>query len=74
MTIVRLATLTLEFDLFGVYFSPFVPRFVLASVLWVPVHRLFVALHVERWAWHPPLFHLAVFILLLTAVTFYWHP
>lgn len=74
MTIPFLATLTVEFDCFGVYFSPFVPRFIIAGLLWIPLHRLLVLLQVQRWAWHPPLFHLAAFILLLTGVTFYWHP
>jgi len=63
-----------EFDFFGLYFSSVVPRFLLCLLLWVPLHRLFGVLRVQRWFYFPALFHLSVFLVLLAVLTFCWHP
>ena len=63
-----------EFDFFGLYFSSIVPRFLLSLALWLPLHAIFGALQIHRWVYFPALFHLSVFLLLLAATTFYWHP
>jgi len=63
-----------EFDFFGLYFSPIVPRFLLCLALWVPLHGLFRTLGIHRWIDFPTLFHLSVFLVLLATVTFCWHP
>jgi hypothetical protein len=66
--------MTPEFDFFGLYFSSIVPRFLLCLALWIPIHALFGSLQIQRWIYFPALFHLAVFLILLATVTFYWHP
>jgi hypothetical protein len=58
-----------EFDIYGVYFPLFVVCAVIALVLQLGVNRLFAALGVYRFVWHRPLFDLAVYVILLGAVT-----
>lgn len=63
--------MNLEYEFFGLYFSSIVPRFLLCLALWLPLHRLSGALHLQRWVLFPALFHLATFLILLAALTFY---
>ncbi len=66
--------MTPEFDFFGLYFSSIVPRFILGLLLWVPLHRLCGAVGLYRWCHLPALTRLALFLVLLAAMTFGWHP
>jgi protein AaeX len=58
-----------EFDIYGVYFPLFIVVAVIAFVLQLAVKRLFASLGVYRFVWHRPLFDLAIYVILLGAVT-----
>jgi protein AaeX len=58
-----------EFDIYGVYFPIFVVFAGIALVLMHVVRRLLDAFAFYRFVWHPPLFDLAVYVILLGAVT-----
>lgn len=66
--------MTPEFDFFGLYFSSIVPRLLLCLALWMPLHALTGALRIRRLVYFPALLHLALFLILLAALTFAWHP
>jgi protein AaeX len=58
-----------EFDIYGVYFPAFIVFAGLAFLLQLAVKRLFDRLGVYRFVWHRPLFDLAIYVILLGAVT-----
>jgi hypothetical protein len=58
-----------EFDIYGVYFPLFIVVAVIAFVLHLLVRRLFDRLGVYRFVWHRPLFDLALYVIMLGAVT-----
>jgi hypothetical protein len=58
-----------EFDIYGVYFPQFVIFAGVALLLHSAVRRVFDAFDVYRFVWHRPLFDLAVYVILLGAVT-----
>ena len=59
-----------EFDIYGVYFPSFAVFAAIAFLLQVLViNRLLRAIGFYRWVWHRALFDLAVYIILLGAVT-----
>ncbi len=58
-----------EFDIYGVYFPVFVVVAAIAFFLQLAVKRLLDAFAVYRFVWHRPLFDLAVYVILLGAVT-----
>jgi hypothetical protein len=58
-----------EFDIYGVYFPLFIVVAVIAFVLHLAVRRLFDSIGVYRFVWHRPLFDLALYVILLGAVT-----
>ena len=59
-----------EFDIYGVYFPAFAVFAAVALLLQVVViNRLLDALGFYRWVWHRALFDLAVYVILLGAVT-----
>ena len=63
-----------EISLYGVYFPAlFALSLVAFAVLWV-VRRLFAQIGLYRLVWHPALFDLALFVVLLYAVsTLFFH-
>lgn len=58
-----------EFDIYGVYLPSFVVFAAAAFLLQIAVRRIFDAFGVYRFVWHRPLFDLAVYVILLGAVT-----
>jgi protein AaeX len=58
-----------EFDIYGVYFPIFLVFAAIALVLMLVVRRLLDAFALYRFVWHRPLFDLAVYVILLGAVT-----
>ena len=59
-----------EFDIYGVYFPSFAVFAAIAFLLQVfVVNRFLNAVGFYRWVWHRALFDLAVFVILLGAVT-----
>ena len=59
-----------EFDIYGVYFPAFAVFAAVAFLLQVLViNRLLRAIGFYRWVWHRALFDLAVYVILLGAVT-----
>ncbi|MBV9461662.1 MAG: DUF1656 domain-containing protein [Bradyrhizobium sp.] len=59
-----------EFDIYGVYFPAFAVFAAIAFLLQVLViNRLLRAIGFYRWVWHRALFDLAVYVVLLGAVT-----
>jgi hypothetical protein len=58
-----------EFDIYGVYFPAFIIFAGIAFLLQLAIKRLFDRLGVYRFVWHRPLFDLAIYVILLGAVT-----
>jgi hypothetical protein len=58
-----------EFDIYGVYVPVFIVFAGIALLVQLVVKRLFNSLGIYRFVWHPPLFDLAVYVILLGAVT-----
>jgi hypothetical protein len=58
-----------EFDIYGVYFPAFIIFAGIALLLQLAIKRLFDRLGVYRFVWHRPLFDLAIYVILLGAVT-----
>ncbi|HEY4044220.1 MAG TPA: DUF1656 domain-containing protein [Rhodopila sp.] len=57
-----------EIDLFGVYVAPIAPMLIAAWVLLIPLRRLADRLGLLRYTWHPALFLLAVYMVLLSVI------
>lgn len=57
-----------ELNLFGVYVAPIAPMIIAAWVLLVPLRRLANRFGLLRHVWHPALFLLAVYLVLLSAL------
>lgn len=58
-----------EFDIYGVYFPVFVVFAAIAFLLQLVIKRLLDACGFYRLVWHRPLFDLAIYVILLGAVT-----
>ena len=58
-----------EFDIYGVYFPAFAVFAAVALVLQLAINRVLVAIGFYRLVWHRALFDLAVYVILLGAVT-----
>jgi protein AaeX len=58
-----------EFDIYGVYFPAFAVFAVIALVLQLAFKRLLDASGFYRFVWHRALFDLAIYVILLAAVT-----
>jgi hypothetical protein len=57
-----------ELNVFGVYIAPIAPMFVAAWLLLIPLRRIADRYGLLRYVWHPALFLLAVYLILLSAV------
>jgi hypothetical protein len=57
-----------EIDLFGVYVAPIALMIVVAWLLILPVRRLAERSGLLRFVWHPALFMLAVYTILLSMI------
>jgi hypothetical protein len=61
--------LTGEFDIYGVYFPAFAIFAAIAFLLQLAIKRLLDASGFYRMVWHRALFDLAIYVILLGAVT-----
>jgi hypothetical protein len=59
-----------EVDLFGVCVAPISLLVVVAWVVTMGLRRLAVRVGLLRWVWHPALFVFAMFVIVLSSVTF----
>ena len=59
-----------EVNLFGVYVAPISLLIVAAWVVTIGLRRLAVSIRLLRWVWHPALFVLAIYVIILTSLTF----
>ena len=57
-----------EINLFGVYVAPIAPMILGAWLLMIPLRRLADRFGLLRNVWHPALFMLAVYLILLSAI------
>jgi hypothetical protein len=58
-----------EFDIYGVYFPAFAVFAGVAFLLQIALKRFLDVSGVYRFVWHRPLFDLALYVILLAAVT-----
>jgi hypothetical protein len=54
-----------EVSLLGVYVAPFAVMMVAAWGITLPLRRLGDRLGMARFVWHPPLFNLAIYVIVL---------
>ena len=59
-----------EVDLFGVYVAPISLLMMAAWVVTMGLRRLAVRVGLLHWVWHPALFVFAVYVLVLSSLTF----
>ena len=59
-----------EVDLFGVYVAPISLLMVAAWVVTIGLRRLAVRVGLLRWVWHPALLVFAIYIIVLSSLTF----
>jgi protein AaeX len=57
-----------EINILGVYVAPIAPMFVVAWLLLLPLRRLADRFGLLRYIWHPALFLLAFYLVLLSVV------
>ncbi|MFC0239156.1 DUF1656 domain-containing protein [Rhodopseudomonas telluris] len=57
-----------EVNVFGVYVAPFVVMMLIAWAATIPLGILGARLQVRRWVWHPGLFNLSVYLIVLSTV------
>ena len=58
-----------EFDIYGVYFPALVVFAAIAFVVQLGIKRLLDATGFYRFVWHRPLVDLAIYVILLAAIT-----
>jgi hypothetical protein len=56
-----------ELNIGGIFFAPMVGYLAAATLLYLWIARRYLR-GIERRVWHPPLFKLALFLILLTAL------
>lgn len=57
-----------ELDIFGVYIAPVAAMMVVAYLLLLPLRWLTLALGLLQRIWHPALFQVALYIVILSAI------
>ncbi len=57
-----------EVNVFGVYVAPFVVMMVIAWAASVPLGVLAARLQLGRWVWHPGLFNLSIYVIVLSII------
>ncbi len=57
-----------EINVLGVYIAPIVPLMIVALLITLALRWLALALGRFRWIWHPALFELSIYVIVLTAV------
>ena len=59
-----------EIDLFGVYVAPISLLMLVTWVVTIGLRRLAVRVGLLRWVWHPALFVFALYVIILSSLTF----
>lgn len=59
-----------EIDFCGIYLPPFFLGLLITGLIYLPLHRWWDRLNIQRWVWNRPVFELALFIILLALVNF----
>ena len=59
-----------ELDFCGIFLPPFFLGLLITGILYVPLHRLWDRINLQRWVWNRPVFELALFVILLAVVNF----
>jgi hypothetical protein len=59
-----------ELDFCGIFLPPFFLGLLITGILYVPLHRLWDRINLQRWVWNRPVFELALFVILLALVNF----
>ncbi len=57
-----------DINVFGVVISPLVPMILAAFAVWLALRRIFIASGLTQWLWHPALFDVSVFLIVLSAI------
>ena len=57
-----------EMNVFGVYIAPFVPMLIIAGIMTGPLLWFATLLGLSRWVWHPALFNVAIYLIVLYVV------
>ena len=55
-------------DVYGFYIAPFAADVVITLVLFIPMRRLLARLGINRYVWHPNLFEIALFSIMLCLI------
>lgn len=58
-----------ELDLGGLYFAPWMGSVAIALGLWFGLRAIMTRRGVYRWVWHPALFDMAIFVVLVALVS-----
>jgi hypothetical protein len=57
-----------DMNFFGVYIAPFVPMLIVAGIVTGPLLRLANLVGLSRWVWHPALFNITIYVIVLYVV------
>ena len=57
-----------NFDVYGFYISPFAADVVITLILFIPLRRLLARLGVNHYVWHPNLFEITLFSIILCLI------
>ena len=59
-----------EINFCGIFLAPFLLYLLVAGAIYLPLHRLWDRIKIQRWVWNRPVFEAALFIILLGAVAY----
>lgn len=59
-----------EIDFCGIYLPPLFLQLLITGLLYLPLHRYWDRIVIQRWVWNRPVFEFGLFIILLALVTF----
>jgi hypothetical protein len=57
-----------EVNLDGIFVSPFALDLFIALLIFLPVRVVFDRSGIRRWVWHPPLFDVSVFVIIVSLI------
>lgn len=59
-----------EINFCGIFLPPFFLSLLVAGIIYLPLHWLWDRINLQRRVWNRPVFELALFVILLSVVTF----
>lgn len=59
----------MELNIGGIFVSPFVGDLAIAIILYLFYQRLSLRIDLEQRVWHPQLFNLCIFLIILSAIS-----